>query len=96
MIELKSIYKRTSTLPIKAKKEMILLVRTVIEQDIKMLDAVKAFVTKKTPSVKNTPSTTNLDTQALESEKVDDKEEKDGDYVMEDVEFLGDVNSTNS
>ena len=77
----------TEELPHWAKKKMIELFRTVIEQDIKMLDAAKAFNTKKTPSAKNTPSTTNLDTQALVCEKVDDEEEKDGDYYMEDVEF---------
>ena len=66
---------------------MIVLFRKVIEHDIKMLDAVKAFVTKNTLSVKNPPSATNLETQAVVSEKVDDKEEKDGDSVMEDVEF---------
>ena len=40
MQELNSIYNRTSTLRTKAKKKMIVLFRTVIEQDIKMIDAV--------------------------------------------------------
>ena len=53
MIEMNNTYKRTSTLPITAKKEMIILFRTVIEQDIKMLDAVKNFMTKKSPSTKS-------------------------------------------
>ena len=53
MQELNSTYKRTSTLPIKAKKEMIILFRTGIEQDIKILDAVKNFMTKKSPSTKS-------------------------------------------
>ena len=31
----------------------------------------------------------HLDTQALVSENADDKEEKDGNYVMADVKLLG-------
>ena len=50
---------------------------------LKMLDGAKAFNTKKT----HLSSTTYLDTQVLVSEKVDDKEEKDRNYVMEGVEI---------
>ena len=48
--EMNGIYKRISTLPLSAKKEMIVLFRIAIEQDIKMLDAVKTF--KKFTSTK--------------------------------------------
>ena len=66
---------------------MVILFKTVIVQDIKMLDAVKIFITKKTSSAKNTPSTINLDTQDLVSEKADVEKEKDGDTITEDVQF---------
>ena len=58
--ELNSLYKRISTLLISVKKKMRMLFRTAIEQDIKMLDAVKAFVTKKVTSTKKSQSAKNL------------------------------------
>ena len=52
LLELNSIYKRISTLPTSQIKEMITQFRKAIEQDIKMLDAVKALKSKVTSAKK--------------------------------------------
>ena len=54
LTELNGIYRRISKLPVSEKREMIILFRKAIEQDVKMLVAAKAFKTKqKVISTKN-------------------------------------------